>query len=74
MAADTTAAQEAAFHEWRVLRERAIETGDRDDALASAKAFADFHYLFIETTMRPSDKVVPFPIRHHHRGGGDDAA
>lgn len=52
--------QESAFFEWRDLREKAQESGDIADATASGKAFARFHYLFIENTYRPSEKVVPF--------------
>jgi hypothetical protein len=54
------AEQERAFLEWRDLATRAAETKTIDDAIASGKAFARFHFLFVENTYRPSDKVVPF--------------
>ncbi|MER8979275.1 hypothetical protein [Mesorhizobium sp. M0870] len=54
------AEQERAFSEWRDLATRAAETKTVDDAIASGKAFARFHFLFVENTYRPSDKVVPF--------------
>lgn len=52
--------QESAFFEWRDLREKALESGDIADATASGKAFARFHYLFVENSYRPSEKVIPF--------------
>jgi hypothetical protein len=64
---DDVDAQDAAFYQWRALRDRALETGDKADAHAAGKAFAKFHYLFVESTYRPSDKVIPFPLRLHGR-------
>lgn len=52
--------QDRAWREWRDLALRAAETKTVDDAIASGKAFARFHYLFIERSYRPSEKVVPF--------------
>ncbi|MER9459699.1 hypothetical protein NKI80_07315 [Mesorhizobium sp. M0387] len=60
-----TAAQDRAFCEWRDLAQIAAETKTVDAAIASGKAFARFHYLFIENTLRPSDKIIPL-----HRPSG----
>lgn len=55
--------QDRAWREWRDLALRAADTKTVDDCIASGKAFARFHYLFIENTNRPSEKVIPFPLR-----------
>ncbi|TIO14903.1 MAG: hypothetical protein E5X86_22540 [Mesorhizobium sp.] len=55
-----SAEQERAWLEWRDLALRAAETKTIADATASGKAFARFHYLFVENSYRPSEKVVPF--------------
>ncbi|KQZ31599.1 hypothetical protein ASD50_15150 [Mesorhizobium sp. Root552] len=46
--------QERAFIEWRDLRAKAIETGDKADAHAAGKAFATFFYTYVANTYRPS--------------------
>lgn len=52
MANSITSEQEAAFNEWRTLAARAAETKALSDAIASGKAFARFHYLFVEREVR----------------------
>ncbi|RWN31772.1 hypothetical protein [Mesorhizobium sp.] len=48
MASDKMSAeQERAWLEWRDLATRAAETKAIDDCIASGKAFARFHYLFL---------------------------
>ncbi|MER8938709.1 hypothetical protein NKH82_04275 [Mesorhizobium sp. M0915] len=42
-----SAEQEHAWQEWRDLALRAAETKTVDDCIASGKAFARFHYLFL---------------------------
>ena len=61
--------QERAFYEWRDLRNKAMETGDKADAHAAGKAFARFHYTFVESTFRPSRRIIPFPRRFPGFGG-----
>ncbi|MER9028201.1 hypothetical protein [Mesorhizobium sp. M0674] len=57
-----TAKQDRAFCEWRDLARFAAETKTVADAIASGKAFAKFHYLFVEAGFRPpSDTIVRFP-------------
>lgn len=66
---DVDKEQERAFFEWCALRERALETGVFTDAIASGKAFGRFHYLFVENSYRPSEKVVPFTRQLADIGG-----
>jgi len=61
--------QHAAYREWVRLRNIAEQTKTVDDCIASGKAFASFHYLFVENTFRPSSKVIPFPRRYPDFGG-----
>ena len=51
------AEQERAFLEWRELRNKAAETGDKDDAHAAGKAFGAFFYTYVANTYRPSPKT-----------------
>ena len=53
------AEQERAFYEWRGLREKAMETGDKADAHAAGKAFATFFYTYVANTYRPSTTPGP---------------
>ncbi|MGN6304853.1 MAG: hypothetical protein ACTHNH_08560 [Mesorhizobium sp.] len=53
------AEQERAFYAWRDLRAKALETGDKADAHAAGKAFADFFYTYVANTYRPSTKSEP---------------
>ncbi|RUW72014.1 hypothetical protein EN858_17615 [Mesorhizobium sp. M4B.F.Ca.ET.215.01.1.1] len=46
---DVTVEQERAFDDWCELATRAAETKALVDAVASGRAFARFHYLFIES-------------------------
>lgn len=46
--------QERAFIEWRDLRNRAEETGDKADAHAAGKAFGTFFYTYVANTYRPT--------------------
>lgn len=48
------AEQERAFLEWRDLRNKAIETGDKEDAHRAGKAFGAFFYLYVANTYRPT--------------------
>jgi hypothetical protein len=41
--------QELAWNQWIALRNKALQTGDLADGIASGQAFASFHLLFIET-------------------------
>ncbi len=50
------AEQERAFYEWRDLRAKAMETGDKADAHAAGKAFGVFFYTYVANTYRPSTK------------------
>lgn len=59
MANDLNSEQEVAFDEWRALAARAAETKDFEDAIASGKAFARFHYLFVERDLRTSLSAIP---------------
>ncbi|MER9079938.1 hypothetical protein [Mesorhizobium sp. M0895] len=64
-----SAEQERAWQDWRDLALRAAETKTVDDCIASGKAFARFHYLFVEVDFRPStDKIAPF-ARQSNLGG-----
>jgi hypothetical protein len=49
--------QERAFLEWRDLRNKAVATGDKDDAHAAGKAFGAFFYTYVANTYRPSPKT-----------------
>lgn len=53
------AEQESAFYEWRDLRSKAMETGDKADAHAAGKAFGRFFYTYVANTYRPSTKPEP---------------
>lgn len=53
------AEQKRAFYEWRDLREKALETGDKADAHAAGKAFATFFYTYVANTYRPSTMPGP---------------
>lgn len=61
--------QDAAYREWVRLRNIAEQTKTIDDCIASGKAFARFHYAFVESSFQPSSKVIPFPRRYPDFGG-----
>lgn len=50
------AEQERAFLEWRDLREKAMQSGDKADAHAAGKAFGAFFYTYVANTYRPSTR------------------
>jgi len=50
------AEQERAFLEWRDLRDKAIESGAKEDAHRAGKAFGAFFYLYVANTYRPTLK------------------
>ncbi len=52
------AEQERAFYEWRDLRSKAMETGEKADAHAAGRAFAVFLYTYIAITHRPASLVA----------------
>lgn len=51
------AEQYRAFLEWRDLRNKAEETGDKADAHAAGQAFGTFFYTYVANTYRPSPKT-----------------
>lgn len=57
------AEQERAFLEWRDLRNKAMDTGTQADAHAAGKAFADFFYLYVANTYRPSSDIGRHGLR-----------
>lgn len=58
-----------AYQEWLRLRGIAEETKTVEDCIASGKAFANFHYLFVEDLLRPSGQVIPLPRGNGGLGG-----
>ena len=52
------AEQEQAFYEWRDLRAKALETGDKADAHAAGLAFGRFFYTYVAITYRPASLVA----------------
>lgn len=55
--------QERAFIEWRDLREKALETGDKADAHAAGLAFGRFFYTYVAVTYRPASLMAGRDIR-----------
>lgn len=53
--------QDRAWRHWQQLAKRAAETMTVDDAIASGKAFAKFHYLFVEP--RQMGAILQFPTK-----------
>ncbi|BCH32614.1 hypothetical protein MesoLjLc_45440 [Mesorhizobium sp. L-8-10] len=62
-----SAEQEAAFNEWRQLRDRMDEIRTPEAAHAAGKAYGRFFEAYTRNTYRPSTKVVPFPMPHRKR-------
>lgn len=53
--------QDRAWRDWQQFAKRAAETMTVADAIASGKAFAKFHYLFVEP--RQTAAVLHFPAK-----------